>query len=242
MKPLGFGLLEALLGATILSLLLASSLYLYQHSRQLAQQSQASLALGRLEAFLLSQMTRGQGVPAQPDQSILLTGSSLAQIWLTTGQNLADPQRYRATLRFLRLENQPTGRYGLYQLTSCVDELCRTQTTLGALPTGQAWGSENPMPQAPGQITLSISTLSGCAVEATLVGPAFQQTFRQPDSQLLQLATGPYQLVAQVTPAPPPYNPAEYHCVGSPSQSQITLAPGQTQTLTTAYSPQPRPR
>lgn len=242
MRPQGLSLLEALLGATVLSLLLASSLYLYQHSRQLAQQSQSSLALSRFQAFLLSQIILGRGVPSQPGQRIDLDGASLAQIWLTAGQNLANPQRYRASLAFERLENLAPAQYGRYLLTVCLDQLCRSQSTLGALPTGQAWGSAAPIPPAPGQLTLSLTSNNGCPVEVALAGPSFQQIFRQASSQTLQLASGTYQLVANPTTAPPPHDPVNYQCAGSPDQLPLTLLPDQTQQISISYSIQSKPR
>ena len=242
MRPQGLSLLEALLGAAVLSLLLASSLYLYQHSRQLAQQSQASLALSRFQAFLLTQITLGRGIPAQPGQRIDLDGTSLAQIWLAAGQNLANPQRYRASLTFERLEDLPPAQYGRYLLTTCLDQLCRSQNTLGALPSGQAWGSAAPIPPAPGQLTLSLSSSYGCSIEVTLAGPSFQQTFHQSGSQTLQLASETYQLVAHPTTAPPPYDPVGYQCGGSPDQSQLTLLPDQEQQVSITYSVKTRPR
>jgi hypothetical protein len=242
MKPQGLSLIEALLGATVLSLLLSSSLYLYQHSRQLAQQSQSSLALSRFQTFLLSQIILGRGVPAQPGQRIDLDGASLAQIWLAAGQNLANPQRYRASLVFEHLESLPPAQYGRYLLTACLDQLCRDQSTLGALPTGQAWGSATPIPAAPGQLTLSLISGNGCSVEVALAGPAFQQIFRQSGSQTLQLAPGTYQLVANPTAAPPPYDQVSYQCNGSPDQLQLNLLPAQTQQVSIAYSIKSRPR
>ena len=58
----------------------------------------------------------------------------------------------------------------------------------------------------------------------------------------MQLAAGTYQLVANPTAAPPPYDQTSYQCTGSPNQLQLILPPDQTQQVSIGYSIKARPR
>lgn len=220
LRPAGLSLIEALLGTVLLASLMGGGLFLYQHSQQLATQSQSRLVLARLQHLLAQALLQGHLAPMQPGQTTHLNSQAL-QSWLGEGNNLTNTQNLSANIWWLQ-QSQSHWPPVLYQTQVCLNQHCQNAQVWGAAPIGQTSTS------LVARLTLELLSQS-CPVNLLLSGPNWQNNLDQPGQHHLDLPPGTYTLVAQSV-AP---------CSASPTQEQLNLLSGQAATYTFVFARQP---
>lgn len=130
MRPKGVSLVEVLVASTVLILAtwFASSLLL--QSQALTAQSGIRVGVAKVSEFLQNEVLTGR---LAKNTAQVLTGSQIAALMAQSGQTLADPTRYNATISYLGEATILNQVMGQWRMQVCFEGNCQTQGFIGGV-------------------------------------------------------------------------------------------------------------